>query len=220
MNRIESDHDANTDIKEPISDPKDRLRELYAAYVEGQVRGVLELLEAENASEAELRDDLMTILDTYGFWGRVQLDRHRISYDQGLPHLGLIRLDHSDHSTNNSTVRFYQDEQADEDDRNSKIEVYGVMASDFGMGMDTMWFEGEHLSIDSKGNVEQKFEYYPDEGDGVLPIKKYNSLDTLRKLVAIGVNGMALQEQEEVYKYERESGRMLVKPAILTAQEE
>jgi hypothetical protein len=222
MNNIETNREKEIEVRESVTEPKDRLRELYGFYSQGGILGLIESLEAENTTEIELRADLMTILDTYGFWGRVQLDRHELSHGQGLPHLGLIHLDHTEPSTHNSTVRFYRREQDDSEEQVDEIVIYGVTASDFGMGMDTMWFVGEYLSIDGHGNVEQKLEYHPYEGSTSITFgskkREYDNLDTLRRLIVIGVNGMYLQEQGKVYKYDRDSERMIVKPAILTEQ--
>jgi len=178
----------------------------------------------------DLRDVLLTILETYGFWKEIPRKKplsNRTPLQpfypyQGLPHLGLIVLQHTLSNDENPTIRFKKNEDGN-------IVAKGVDSGDFGArGFPPGFFmASEYLVVNFDGKVKLGAKYFPGKDKNGTERQYFkshplfpNSLLVLKSLVTIALNGAKLQEKGQLFYANRISDnsrhRLENRPKIFT----
>lgn len=179
----------------------------------------------------DLRDVLFSLLEIYNFWGEIPTrkstsDRssaYQPFYQhQGLPHLNLIKLQHTLPNNDNPTIRFKKNEDG-------SIVVRGFEIGDIGeRGFPPEFYvAAEYLMVNYDGGLKLGAKYFPGK-DQNGPERRYfkdhplypNSLLVLKSLVTIALNGAKLQEEGQLFyaNGEKNNGRYRPKdrPKIFT----
>lgn len=155
----------------------------------------------------DLKDVLYAILDRYNFWSTLNRGYPRL----GLPTLGLIDLRNTDPDSYNPSVRFSQGykwesdgEDEDEEVTDGSMQVYSTIPQDYGIGMDTLWMTYEEIEVSPEGVCNKRIEQYPSSRWETQVSGKQidqGSIEILRKLITVALNGAAMQEKEELAEW-------------------
>lgn len=166
--------------------------------------------QSETNPKQDLRDVLFSLLEIYDFWGEIPTKKPTSDRSsslqpyfqhQGLPHLGLIKLQHTLPNIDNPTVRFKKNDDG-------SIVVKGVDFRDFGERgfLPGFWMASEYLTVNFNGRVKLSAKYFPGKDPNGIERRYFkdhplfpNSLLVLKSLVTIALNGAKLQEEGKLF---------------------